>query len=87
MSLSRKFLTASRSYAQLAVHGQPHYKSHPHLLNSTYLTPGIPPSDYEHRRKSLMDSLPHNAIVVSVAAPIKYMSQSACTCAVIHVQF
>lgn len=41
-----------------------------------YLTPGIPAEDYEQRRRKLMDSLPENSIVVSVAAPIKYMSGS-----------
>jgi intermediate cleaving peptidase 55 len=38
------------------------------------LTPGIPAEEYEGRRKTLMDSLPENSIVVSVAAPVKYMS-------------
>jgi hypothetical protein len=37
-------------------------------------TPGIPAEEYERRRKSLMDKLPENSIVVSVAAPVKYMS-------------
>lgn len=41
------------------------------------LTPGIPAEDYERRRRTLMDSLPDNSIVVCVAAPIKYMSASA----------
>lgn len=43
------------------------------------LTPGIPSEEYERRRKSLMDSLPEDSIVISVAAPIKYMSNSEST--------
>jgi hypothetical protein len=41
------------------------------------LTPGIPVEEFERRRKELMDSLPSNSVVVSVAAPIKFMSGSA----------
>ena len=40
------------------------------------LTPGIPASDYEQRRRNLMESLPDRSIVISVAAPMKYMSAS-----------
>jgi len=40
------------------------------------LTPGIPASDYDRRRRNLMESLPDKSIVVSVAAPMKYMSAS-----------
>ncbi|KIJ70630.1 hypothetical protein HYDPIDRAFT_78192 [Hydnomerulius pinastri MD-312] len=58
-------------------YGQPLFQSHPHLLRPHELTPGIPGEEYERRRKELMDSLPSNSIVVSVAAPIKYMSGSA----------
>ncbi len=38
------------------------------------LTPGIPATEYERRRRELMDSLPDGSMVVSVAAPVKYMS-------------
>lgn len=41
------------------------------------LTPGIPTEEYDYRRRKLMNMLPDNSIVVSVAAPIKYMSASA----------
>ncbi|EPQ59723.1 hypothetical protein GLOTRDRAFT_34532 [Gloeophyllum trabeum ATCC 11539] len=54
--------------------GQPLWESHPHLVKAGELTPGIPVHEYERRRKDLMDSLPENSIVVSVAAPVKYMS-------------
>lgn len=47
-------------------------------VNSQHdLTPGIPTEEYDYRRRKLMNSLPDNSIVVSVAAPIKYMSASA----------
>jgi intermediate cleaving peptidase 55 len=41
------------------------------------LTPGIPTEEYDYRRRKLMNNLPENSLVVSVAAPIKYMSASA----------
>lgn len=41
------------------------------------LTAGISAEEYELRRRRLMDSLPDNSVVVSVAAPTKYMSGSA----------
>jgi hypothetical protein len=40
------------------------------------LTPGIKPEEYEQRRQRLMNSLPNNSLVVSVAAPVKLMSNS-----------
>ncbi|TFK56263.1 peptidase M24 [Heliocybe sulcata] len=55
-------------------YGQPLFESHPHLVKAIELTPGIPAHEYKRRRKELMDSLPDNSIVVSVAAPVKYMS-------------
>lgn len=38
------------------------------------ITPGISVEEYERRRKALMDRLPADSIVVSVAGQIKYMS-------------
>ncbi|KAI6035635.1 peptidase M24 [Pisolithus orientalis] len=55
-------------------YGQPLFPSHPHLLKPHELTPGIPADEYECRRRTLMDSLPSDSLVVLVAAPIKYMS-------------
>ena len=54
------------------------HSTHPFLtiVQANELTPGIPTEEYERRRKALMDSLPEDSIVVSVAAPIKYMSNS-----------
>ncbi|KZT20639.1 peptidase M24 [Neolentinus lepideus HHB14362 ss-1] len=55
-------------------YGQPLFESHPHLVKADELTPGIPSHEYERRRKELMDSLPEHSIVISIAAPVKYMS-------------
>ena len=49
------------------------------LVKKSDLTPGIPASEYDQRRRNLMESLPHKSIVVSVAAPTKYMSGSMST--------
>ncbi|TFK43119.1 peptidase M24 [Crucibulum laeve] len=68
-------LSTYPAVAKPSVYGQPVPDSHPHLFqHNDELTPGIPASDYEQRRKKLMDSLPDNSIVVAVSAPIKYMS-------------
>ncbi|KAH8102841.1 peptidase M24, structural domain-containing protein [Cristinia sonorae] len=55
-------------------YGQPVSASHPHLIKAHEVTPGIPHKEYDRRRKALMDSLPENSIVVSVAGQVKYMS-------------
>ncbi|THH29606.1 hypothetical protein EUX98_g4589 [Antrodiella citrinella] len=44
------------------------------LISSNEVTPGISQQEYELRRRSLMDSLPDNSIVVAVGGQIKYMS-------------
>ncbi|KAH9037655.1 peptidase M24 [Lactarius pseudohatsudake] len=51
--------------------GQPTLKSHPHLGE---LTPGIPASEYERRRRQLVEGIPHGSLVVCVAGQVKYMS-------------
>ena len=38
------------------------------------LTPGIPASEYERRRRQLVEGLPHGSLVVCVAGQVKYMS-------------
>lgn len=38
------------------------------------ITPGVSAEEYEQRRKTLMDRLPENSLVVSVSAEMKYMS-------------
>ncbi|KAI9466605.1 peptidase M24 [Lactarius psammicola] len=54
--------------------GQPTLKSHPHLVKPGELTPGIPASEYERRRRQLVEGLPHGSLVVCVAGQVKYMS-------------
>lgn len=76
----RRVLT-TRSYATCASakpseYGQPLLASHPHLFEQNDLTPGIPSEEYKRRRKMLMSSLPDNSVVISVAAPVKYMSSN-----------
>ncbi|KAI0092480.1 peptidase M24, structural domain-containing protein [Irpex rosettiformis] len=54
--------------------GQPLFASHPHLINSGEVTPGITAYEYERRRRALMDRLPADSLVVSVSGQTKYMS-------------
>ncbi|KAI6046534.1 peptidase M24 [Pisolithus marmoratus] len=72
----RAFATEAGSLQDVkpSSYGQPLFPSHPHLVRPHELTPGIPADEYEWRRKTLMDSLPSDSIVVLVAAPVKYMS-------------
>ena len=51
-------------------------KAHPHLIRPTDITPGITAEEYVQRRKKLMDVLPDDSVVVSVAGSVKYASQS-----------
>ena len=46
-------------------------------MKSHELTPGIPASEYERRRRKLMDGLPDGSLVVSVSAQVKFMSGGA----------
>ncbi|KAJ7087306.1 peptidase M24 [Mycena belliarum] len=54
--------------------GQPLFQSHPHLVQSTELTPGFSAQEYETRRRNLMNTLPDSSIVVSISGAVKYMS-------------
>ncbi|KAE9399144.1 peptidase M24 [Gymnopus androsaceus JB14] len=73
--LRNRIATGFRSYAtKPSSYGQPLFKSHPHLIKSNELTPGIPAEEYEDRRRRLMEKLPENSLVVSLAGSIKYMS-------------
>ncbi|KAG6889042.1 hypothetical protein C0995_004325 [Termitomyces sp. Mi166 len=87
VSTARRTLQRARLYATEAPnlaganakpssYGQPLFQSHPHLLQPHELTPGIPAEDYEQRRRSLIDRLPENSLVVCVSAPVKYMSNN-----------
>lgn len=42
------------------------------------ITPGFPGSEYEQRRRNLMELLPEKSIAVTVSSPIKFMSGSEC---------
>lgn len=44
------------------------------LIATEQLTPGIPKSEYEERRKKLMDRLPDNSVVVAMSGRVKSMS-------------
>jgi len=41
-----------------------------------HLTPGIPATEYEQRRKMLMDRLPEKSAVVLMGGRTKYMSRN-----------
>lgn len=72
--IQKRCLATSTSVVKPSAYGQPLFQSHPHLVHPNELTPGIPAEEYETRRRKLMESLPDHSIVVSVAAPVKYMS-------------
>ncbi|OCF32906.1 xaa-Pro aminopeptidase [Kwoniella heveanensis CBS 569] len=57
-------------------YGQPHPSSHPHLVGETELTPGVPASEYERRRKNLMEYLGEGARVICMGGTVRLMSQS-----------
>ncbi|GAK66642.1 peptidase M24 [Moesziomyces antarcticus] len=44
------------------------------IVATEQLTPGIPKSEYEERRKKLMDRLPDNSVVVAMSGRVKSMS-------------
>ncbi|KAF8883399.1 peptidase M24, structural domain-containing protein [Infundibulicybe gibba] len=50
------------------------HESHPHLLPKGELTPGIPATEYEARRRKLMEALPEGSVVLALASPVRYMS-------------
>jgi len=70
--------SASSSSSSLSptAFGQPLPATHPHLLQQGQLTIGIPYSEYEARRSSLMDSLPDGSVVVLAGGRLQYSSQS-----------
>lgn len=55
--------------------GQPLHSSHPHLVISKHLTTGIPASEYEDRRKKLMESLGEGAIVICMGNTVRLVTQ------------
>lgn len=64
----RSAATPSKGY------GQPLPFSHPHLLKEGELSIGIQASEYEDRRRRLMDGLEPGAVVVVAGGRIKFMS-------------
>ncbi|KAI3324231.1 peptidase M24, structural domain-containing protein [Xylariaceae sp. AK1471] len=54
--------------------GQPIHETHPHLLKSGELTPGITAQEYHERRADLCASLPANSAVILRSADVKYRS-------------
>ncbi|CDS00307.1 related to X-Pro aminopeptidase II [Sporisorium scitamineum] len=44
------------------------------IVATEQLTPGIPKSEYEERRRKLMDRLPDNSVVVAMSGRVKSMS-------------
>jgi hypothetical protein len=45
-----------------------------HAVKQGEVTPGIPASEYERRRRQLVDSLPDGSLVVCMTGNVKYMS-------------
>jgi hypothetical protein len=73
---------AARQFRQYSTHpskppkqGQPLHSSHPHLVYSKHLTPGIPASEYEDRRKKLMESLGEGAVVICMGNTVRLVTQ------------
>ncbi|KAI9669792.1 MAG: hypothetical protein M1829_005047 [Trizodia sp. TS-e1964] len=64
---------ASISAAELQF-GQPVYETHPHILKSGELTPGISALEYNDRRANLAAQLPDRGIAILAASELKYKS-------------
>lgn len=54
---------------------QPTYFTHPHLLNASQITPGVPRLEYQLRRQRLNEALPPNSLSLFTANPQMYMSE------------
>ena len=70
---SRRALSTVVSAAELQF-GQPLHETHPHLLASGELTPGIAAAEYAQRRSRLAAQLPRNSVAVLAAADVKFRS-------------
>ncbi|GAA6004676.1 hypothetical protein JCM11491_002190 [Sporobolomyces phaffii] len=57
-------------------YGQPLPSTHPHLLSQGELTPGIKASEYEQRRRALVQGLEDGATVIIAGGKVQYMSQN-----------
>ncbi|KAG6010910.1 hypothetical protein E4U21_002580 [Claviceps maximensis] len=76
-----KQLFASKCYSTASVvpasdlrFGQPVYETHPHILQSGELTPGITAQEYADRRAALAHSMSEGGVAVLHAASIQYKS-------------
>ncbi|KAK3316234.1 peptidase M24, structural domain-containing protein [Apodospora peruviana] len=67
-----------RSYATVSAadleFGQPVHETHPHILKSGEITPGITAQEYADRRAKLAFNLADNGVAVLAAADLKYRS-------------
>ena len=72
--LFHRYSTPSSVLASNLQFGQPLHETHPHLLKSGELTPGINAVEYSQRRTRLASLLPRNGIAVLAAAELKYRS-------------
>ena len=57
-------------------YGQPLPSTHPHLLAPGQLTPGISATEYEQRRRNLVDRLEDEAVVVIAGGKTVYSTQN-----------
>ncbi|KAI4169741.1 MAG: hypothetical protein LQ343_005482 [Gyalolechia ehrenbergii] len=69
---------SSRPYASVSAaelqFGQPLHETHPHLLRSGELTPGISAFEYAQRRSRLASKLPKNGVAILAGSELKYRS-------------
>ncbi|GKT94209.1 metallopeptidase family M24 [Colletotrichum tofieldiae] len=54
--------------------GQPVHETHPHILKTGEITPGITAQEYWERRARLAEKLPDNGVAILAAADLKYRS-------------
>ncbi|CAJ0635192.1 7968_t:CDS:2, partial [Entrophospora sp. SA101] len=55
-------------------YGQPTHETHPHIMKSGEVTPGISAAEYELRRALLIEKLPENSVAISLGYRTRYMS-------------
>jgi intermediate cleaving peptidase 55 len=74
----RRTLQHYQTYATVSAadlsFGQPLHETHPHILKSGELTPGITALEYAQRRTKLAAKLPANSIAIVAASDIQYRS-------------
>lgn len=70
---TRPRFTVLQNYSRHSF-GQPTHETHPHILASGELTPGITALEYHERRRSLARKLPRDSIAILAASEVKYRS-------------